>query len=179
MWELIKLTLYLFNDAASTSFFVYCPNSWWHLQDKLHRWWKDLFVLCFRVLSQRDVTKEIKVACFGSNCEVALRHQMSQSRSWYSCFAFGWNLVQVMEQIWSRHWLYIRFFQANVMTMSQTATSASFNVVSDCYLLTLYLLTWRTWWAPNNDRGHAVALRYKPEGRGIDFRCCHWSFSLT
>jgi hypothetical protein len=30
-------------------------------------------------------------------------------------------------------------------------------------------------------RGGAVveALRYKPEGRGIDFRWCHWNFSLT
>jgi hypothetical protein len=32
--------------------------------------------------------------------------------------------------------------------------------------------------------GHAVAqlveaLRYKPEGRGFDFRWCHWNFSLT
>jgi hypothetical protein len=31
--------------------------------------------------------------------------------------------------------------------------------------------------------GHAVAqlieaLRYKPEGRGFDSRCCHWNFSL-
>jgi hypothetical protein len=31
---------------------------------------------------------------------------------------------------------------------------------------------------------HAVAqlveaLRYKPEGRGIDSRWCHWNFSLT
>jgi hypothetical protein len=31
--------------------------------------------------------------------------------------------------------------------------------------------------------GHAVAqlvesLRYKPEGRGFDFRMCHWNFSL-
>ena len=23
------------------------------------------------------------------------------------------------------------------------------------------------------------ALRYKPEGRGFDFRWCHWNFSLT
>jgi hypothetical protein len=23
------------------------------------------------------------------------------------------------------------------------------------------------------------ALRYKPEGRGFDFRLCHWNFSLT
>jgi hypothetical protein len=23
------------------------------------------------------------------------------------------------------------------------------------------------------------ALRYKPEGRGIDFHWCHWNFSLT
>jgi hypothetical protein len=23
------------------------------------------------------------------------------------------------------------------------------------------------------------ALRYKPEGRGIDFRWCQWNFSLT
>jgi hypothetical protein len=23
------------------------------------------------------------------------------------------------------------------------------------------------------------ALRYKPEGRGIDFRWCHWNFSVT
>jgi hypothetical protein len=23
------------------------------------------------------------------------------------------------------------------------------------------------------------ALRYKPEGRGFDFRWCHWKFSLT
>jgi hypothetical protein len=30
-------------------------------------------------------------------------------------------------------------------------------------------------------RGCAVveALRYKPEGRGIDSRWCHWNFSLT
>jgi hypothetical protein len=30
-------------------------------------------------------------------------------------------------------------------------------------------------------RGGAVvaALRYKPEGRGIDSRCYHWNFSLT
>jgi hypothetical protein len=30
-------------------------------------------------------------------------------------------------------------------------------------------------------RGDAVveALRYKPEGRGIDFQWCHWNFSLT
>jgi hypothetical protein len=29
-------------------------------------------------------------------------------------------------------------------------------------------------------RGGAVveALRYKPEGRGIDSRWCHWNFSL-
>jgi hypothetical protein len=32
--------------------------------------------------------------------------------------------------------------------------------------------------------GHAVAqmaeaLRYKSEGGGFDFRCCHWNFSLT
>jgi len=32
--------------------------------------------------------------------------------------------------------------------------------------------------------GHAMAqlveaLRYKPEGRGFDFRWCHWNFSLT
>jgi hypothetical protein len=32
--------------------------------------------------------------------------------------------------------------------------------------------------------GHAVAqlveaLRYKPEGHGIDSRWCHWNFSLT
>jgi hypothetical protein len=32
--------------------------------------------------------------------------------------------------------------------------------------------------------GHAVAqlveaLRYKPEGRGFDSRCCHWKFLLT
>ena len=23
------------------------------------------------------------------------------------------------------------------------------------------------------------AQRYKPEGRGFDYRCCHWNFSLT
>jgi hypothetical protein len=23
------------------------------------------------------------------------------------------------------------------------------------------------------------ALRYKPEGRGLESRCCHWNFSLT
>ena len=32
--------------------------------------------------------------------------------------------------------------------------------------------------------GHAVAqlaeaLRYRPEGRGLDSRWCHWNFSLT
>jgi hypothetical protein len=30
-------------------------------------------------------------------------------------------------------------------------------------------------------RGGTVveALRYRPKGRGIDFRWCHWNFSLT
>ena len=37
---------------------------------------------------------------------------------------------------------------------------------------------------PRHNKGHAVAhlvqaLRYKPEGRGFDFRWCHWNFSLT
>jgi hypothetical protein len=27
--------------------------------------------------------------------------------------------------------------------------------------------------------GHAVALSYKPEGRGFDSRWCHWKFLLT
>jgi hypothetical protein len=35
-----------------------------------------------------------------------------------------------------------------------------------------------------DNRGHAVAplveaLRYKPEGRGFDFRWCNWNFSLN
>jgi hypothetical protein len=36
-----------------------------------------------------------------------------------------------------------------------------------------------------NGKGHAAggavveALRYKPEGRWIDSRWCHWNFSLT
>ena len=34
------------------------------------------------------------------------------------------------------------------------------------------------------NKGYAVAqlleaLRYKPEGRGLDSRWCHWNFSLT
>jgi hypothetical protein len=31
------------------------------------------------------------------------------------------------------------------------------------------------------ERGGALVetLRYKPEGRGIDSRWCHWNFSLT
>jgi hypothetical protein len=37
---------------------------------------------------------------------------------------------------------------------------------------------------PNIIREHAVAqlveaLRYKPEGRGLDSQWCHWNFSLT
>jgi hypothetical protein len=36
----------------------------------------------------------------------------------------------------------------------------------------------------NINEGHAVAqlveaLRYKSEGRGFDFRWCHWNFLLT
>jgi hypothetical protein len=35
----------------------------------------------------------------------------------------------------------------------------------------------------NNNSARVVqlveALRYKPEGRGFDFRWCHWNFSLT
>ena len=26
--------------------------------------------------------------------------------------------------------------------------------------------------------GHALALRYKPVGRGFDSRCCHWNFFI-
>jgi hypothetical protein len=38
----------------------------------------------------------------------------------------------------------------------------------------LFTLSYINW-------GHAVveALRYKPEGRGIGSRWCHWNFSLT
>jgi ACT domain-containing protein len=34
---------------------------------------------------------------------------------------------------------------------------------------------------PIGARGGAVveALHYKPKGRGIDSRLCHWNFSLT
>ena len=44
-------------------------------------------------------------------------------------------------------------------------------------VLHFYISTFRT-------GRHAVtqlveALRYKPEGRGFDFRWCHWNFSLT
>ena len=28
-------------------------------------------------------------------------------------------------------------------------------------------------------RGHAVALRYTPEGHGFDSQWCHWNFSFT
>jgi len=35
-------------------------------------------------------------------------------------------------------------------------------------------------YATSIDSTHLVeALRYKPEGRGFDFRLCHWNFSLT
>jgi hypothetical protein len=39
-------------------------------------------------------------------------------------------------------------------------------------------------WHSLQSRGHAVvqlveALRYKPEGRGFDYRWYHWNFSLT
>jgi hypothetical protein len=36
-------------------------------------------------------------------------------------------------------------------------------------------------WGTFGACGGAVvaALRYKPEGRGIDYRWCHWNFSLT
>jgi hypothetical protein len=46
-----------------------------------------------------------------------------------------------------------------------------FEVVSEKY----------TEYIPCGARGGAVveALRYKPEGRGIDSRWCHWNFSLT
>jgi len=47
---------------------------------------------------------------------------------------------------------------------------------NDPYSYFMYLL-WTLW-------GHAVAqlieaLRYKSEGRGFDFRWCHWNFSLS
>ena len=73
--------------------------------------------------------------------------------------------------------------------------------------LTLILLTWRIWWVDNNASRWQMgfswafkglircklrdlyssnamaqlveALRYKPEGRGFDFRWCHWNFLLT
>jgi hypothetical protein len=46
------------------------------------------------------------------------------------------------------------------------------------YVSLLYHSTYCHLW------GHAVAqlveeLRYKPEGRGIDSRLCHWNFSFT
>jgi len=49
-----------------------------HVQDELQRWWKDLIVFCFKVLS-RVITKEIKVAGFVSKCDVAVLHRMLHS----------------------------------------------------------------------------------------------------
>jgi hypothetical protein len=54
------------------------------------------------------------------------------------------------------------------------ASTTQFSIYSCHYLISLYLRT----------TGHAVArlvetLRYMPEGRGFDFRWCHWNFSLT
>ena len=51
--------------------------------------------------------------------------------------------------------------------------------------VTAYQLTWRNISEGFNlHMGYAVAqlveaLRYKPEGSGLDSRWCHWSFSLT
>jgi hypothetical protein len=42
-------------------------------------------------------------------------------------------------------------------------------------------LKWIGYCAGLEARGGAMVgtLRYKPEGRGIDSRWCHWNFSLT
>jgi hypothetical protein len=59
-----------------------------------------------------------------------------------------------------------------------------------CYLLLFYILSkfivtkTSYLYKIHCDSGHAVAqlveaLCYKPEGRGFDFRWCHWNFSLT
>jgi hypothetical protein len=64
-------------------------------------------------------------------------------------------------------------------------------VVASVFVLQVYLLIYdlgRLVVTEFNQRlelwhaaGGAVveALRYKPEGRGIDSRWCHWNFSLT
>jgi hypothetical protein len=66
----------------------------------------------------------------------------------------------------------MRFFTADPVLPSQ-----EFKVCwSVCYILKFLLLIITV-----GARGDAVveALRYKPEGHGIDYRSCHWNFSLT
>jgi hypothetical protein len=47
----------------------------------------------------------------------------------------------------------------------------------------VYINTFKLCWLPSlmGARGGAVVevLSYKPEGRGIDSRLCHWNFSFT
>jgi hypothetical protein len=58
--------------------------------------------------------------------------------------------------------------------------------MNTCLILALYQSGWLHenlfyLYSLRRARGSAVveALRYKPEGCGIDSRWCHWNFSLT
>jgi hypothetical protein len=55
-----------------------------------------------------------------------------------------------------------------------------FSVTTAVYRLTLYLRIYFLYQIYNGVRGFAVveALRYKPEGHGIDSRWCHWIFFI-
>jgi hypothetical protein len=48
-------------------------------------------------------------------------------------------------------------------------------------LLKAFMLNDKNFVVVGHAAGGAVveALRYKPEGRGVDSRWCHWNFSLT
>ena len=62
--------------------------------------------------------------------------------------------------------------------MEQTVAGNRLVCVREAFIyLFIYAELFMTW-------GHAVAqlveaLHYKPEGRGFDFRWCHWNFSLA
>jgi hypothetical protein len=97
--------------------------------------------------------------CYSMNCPRILTYRNEQAR-----------LDEVQSVV-----VHNSLIKKTPRSQSPSTSEVLSMVIFDAWFfpLEIYRHFWET-------RGGAVveALRYKPEGRGIDSRCCHWNFSL-
>jgi hypothetical protein len=85
------------------------------------------------------------------------------------------NFIRLSAQRFSERTVSCKHYAPSTGLLDKGANNRALNKEIKWRILNLSVL------GVTGARGGAVveALRYKPEGRGIDSRWCHWNFSLT